>query len=427
MEVTKTVLPGAKVKLAVRLTIEEWNRILDAATQKIAGEIKVDGFRPGHAPRDIVIAKAGEARVISEATERAIEEFYPKAAREQDVRPVNFPSIAVDKVGLDEALEFTAEVAILPEVKLGDYMAIKISKPEVTISETEVEDVLKNMQKKSAEFNPVERPAAQGDWVEVDFSGTMDGKEFAGGASKNHPMVIGDKLFIPGFEEGIVGMNVNEEKDVEVTFPEDYHAKELAGKKALFHIKLNQVKAINYPVIDDEFAKKVAQMETLAVLKEDIKKYLELDAIQKNTEKMREDAILALAKVSEVELSDDIIDQEVDAMVHDLKHQVSHMNMTWEDYLAKSNVTEEVVKDGFKVQAADRVKAGLALEAFRKAEKVEVTDEDIETEIEALQARYPEDTDKIVEEYTKATNREKLRNMLASRKAIDRLVEIGTK
>ncbi len=428
MKITKSNGEKNHIKLAIALEMAEWSAVLDKASEKVSSGMKIDGFREGKAPRDIVIAKAGEARVISEAIEMAVEEFYPQAIRQENLRPIAFPKVSVDKGNLTEALEFTAEVAVLPEVVLGDYSKIKIEKKVEKVEDSNVDDVLKSLQKKAVEFREVERVAQMGDWAEIDFEGFVEGKPFEGGTSKKHPLILGDKVFIPGFEEGLVGLGKGEEKDVEVTFPEDYHNKDLAGKKAVFKVKMNLVKAVNYPEINDDFAKKHAGQETVEALKVDIKKYLEEEAEKKANETLRENALLELVKVAKIDLPEEMIEQELDSMVHDLKHQAEHAGMSFEDYLKKAGVNEAGLKAQWKEQAEQRVRIGLALEAFRDKEGIEATEEDVDAEIMKLKQMYPQDGENIDKEYSKGSNgRSKLQRMLGSRKAIDRLAELATK
>ena len=427
MKITKTAGEKNKVKLAIALELSEWNSILDKASGKVSEGLKIDGFREGKAPRDIVIAKAGEARVISEAIELAVEQYYPIAVKEENLKPIAFPKISVEKGNLTEPLEFTAEVAILPEVVLGDYSKIKIEKRVESVESKDVEAVLKNLQKKAVEFQEVERVAQLGDWAEIDFEGFVEGKPFEGGASKKHPLILGDKVFIPGFEEGLVGLGKGEEKEIEVTFPSDYHNKDLSGKQAKFKVKMNLVKAVNYPEINDEFAKKHAGQESLEVLKTDIKKYLEEEAVKKAEETLRENALLELVKVAKIDLPEEMIEQELDSMVHDLKHQAEHSGMSFEDYLKKAGVNEAGLKAQWREQAESRVRIGLALEAFRDKEGISADDSDVDAEIVKLKQMYPQDGENIDKEYGKGSNgRSKLQRMLGSRKAIDRLAEMAT-
>lgn len=426
MKVEKTSAGAGSVSLKIVLDKKEWNEALNKAAQKISETEKLEGFRAGKAPLKVVMAKVGEARVLSVAIEDAINVYYPAAIKDIELKPVAMPKVAVDKATPTEPLQFTAEVAILPEVELGDYKSIKITREVAEVDDAQVEKVLDDMRKRAAEFTEVERAAKKGDWAEIDFAGTIDGKPFEGGESKNHPMILGDNMFIPGFEEGLEGMKVGDTKDVKVTFPAEYHKKDLAGKEAVFNVKLHKVKAVNYPDIDDAFAKKASKFETLDEFKVDIKKFLGVQVNQKADEKVKEEAILALAKLAKIDLPKPLVDQELNAMVDDLKKQIEAQKMKFEDYLKKGNVqNEEGLKSQWREQAEQRVRAGLALDVFKRAEGIEATDKDVDEEITKLKTMYPQDADKIDEEYKKSTSRDRLKNVVASRLAVDRLLELA--
>lgn len=427
MQVEKTSPKSGLVKLKISLDKSEWDKMLDRAAVKVSTGTSIEGFRPGKTPRDIVINKVGEARVLSVAIEEAVQEFYPEAAKQEEIRPVAMPKVSIDQATPTAPLVFTAEVVVLPEVALGDYKQLKVKKGTVEPPKPEkLGEILKSMQKRAAEFAEVERAAKMKDWVEIDFVGTIDGKEFEGGKSKNHPMILGDKLFIPGFEEGIEGMKAGETKDIEVAFPPDYHNKELGGKKASFKITLHKVKAVNYPDIDDALAKKISKFQTVDELKKDVEKFLVDEEQRKVDSQVREDAILGLAKLAKVDLPEELVDQELNAMVNDMRQQVSAQQMNFDEYLKKAGVNnEEGLKSQWCDQAKQRVLAGLALDAFRKAEGIEATDKEVEEELKKLEQMYPNDKDKIVEEYKKPVARERLKNMIASRKAVDALVEMA--
>jgi trigger factor len=426
MKVEKTSAESGSVSLKIVLDKKEWDKALEAAANKISETEKFEGFRAGKVPFKVVMAKVGEARVLSVAIEDAINLHYPNAVREADIKPVAMPKVAVDKATPTEPLEFTAEVAILPEVELGDYKSIKVTREAEAVTDEQVDKVLDDMRKRAAEFVEVEREAKKGDWAEIDFAGTINGAPFEGGESKNHPMIIGDGMFIPGFEEGLEGMKVGETKDVKVTFPAEYHKADLAGKEAVFNVKLHKVKAVNYPDIDDAFAKKASKFETLDEFKADIRQFVGQQMQQKADEKAKEDAILALAKLAKIDLPKALVDQELNAMVHDLKHQVEAQKMEFEDYLKKGGVAnEEGLKSQWREQAEQRVRAGLALDAFKRAENIEATDKDVEDEIAKLKTMYPQEVDKIEEEYKKVVSRERLKNVISSRLAVDRLLEMA--
>ncbi len=427
MRIEKTTPKSGLVNLKITLDSSEWEKMLDKAAAKVSADTKIEGFRPGKAPRGVVMNKVGEARVLSVAIEEAVQEFYPTAAKQENIRPVALPKVGVDKATPTDPLVFTAEVAVLPDVQLGDYKKLKIKKQQVEPPKPEkIEEILKSMQKRAAEFQEVERAAKMKDWVEIDFVGMIDGKEFEGGKSKNHPLILGDQLFIPGFEEGVEGMKAGETKDIEITFPSDYHNKELADKKASFKVTLHKVKAVNYPDFDDALAKKISKFETLEELKKDVERFLLEEEQRRVDSQSREDAILGLAKLAKVEIPTEVVDQELNAMVNDMRQQVAAQQTDFNEYLKRAGVSnEEALKSQWRGQAEQRVLAGLALDAFRQAENIEATDQEVDEEIKKLEQMYPSDKDKIIEEYSKPAARERLKSVIASKKAVERLVEMA--
>lgn len=425
MEVGRENLAGNKVRLTITLTMGEWDALLDKAAEQLSAQVKIEGFRPGKAPRSVVASKVGEGSLLSAAIEEAVQKYYPEAARKEDLRPISFPAISVEKGSLDEPMVFTAEVGVMPEVKLGDYKSIRVKKVVVPVTDEMVMETLEGLRKKTAEYVEVERPVQDGDWTEIDFTGSVDGKEFPGGSSKNHPLVIGEKMFIPGFEEGMVGMKSGENKEIEVTFPEDYHAKELAGKKAKFAVELHMVKEVRYPEMDDAFAAKVSQFKTFEELKADIRKFMEEDADRRAEDKVREEAIKALVNITELDLPEELVDNELTAMLEDLKHQIANGQMSFEDYLKKAGTDEAGMRTEWREQATQRVKAGLALDALRKAEGLEITHDDVHGEIERLKELYPDQVEEIEQHYGNH-NHSTLESQMITRKAVDRLAEIVT-
>lgn len=424
MQVSRENISGNKVKLVITTEMGEWNELLDMAANNLAQSTKIEGFRDGKAPRNVVVNKIGEARVISAAAELAIEKFYPQAARDEKLRPISFPSVAVEQGGLDTPLIFSAEVSVMPEVKLGDYSKIRVKREVPEVSDQMIEETLEGMRKKMAEYNEVEREAKEGDWTEIDFTGFVDDKEFPGGASKNHPMIIGEKMFIPGFEEGLVGMKAGEEEEIEVTFPDEYHAKELAGKPAKFKVTLHKVKEVSYPDVDDAFAKKASKFETLDELKADVRKFMEEDANRKADEKIREEAIKELVKLVELDVPEELVEQELTAMINDLKGKIANAQMTFEDYLGKAGTNEAGLKSQWREQAVERVKAGLVLDAMATKEEIKVEHDEVHAEIDKLKAQYPDQAEEIEKHYG-GHNHGHLESQLRTRKVVDRLVEMA--
>ena len=416
----------SKVELRIELDKSEWQEAIKQAAQKLSQGLKIAGFRPGKAPLEVVTNEIGETRVASEAAESAINKFYGAALKEHQILPVAPPKISVEKVGLENPLIFTAEVVTMPEVELGDYKTIKVEKKPVEVDPSKIEGVLKNIQRQQAKFNPVEREVKSGDWVEIDFEGRIEGKTFEGGSSKHHPLIVGDGVFLPDFENALVGMKAGEDKTFSVTFPMDYHKPELANKTAEFTVKLHKVKAVVLPELNDELAKTAGKFETLVALRDDIAKFLKEDAEKQELDRQKEEAINQLIKLAKVDLPDELVEQEVSSMVHDLKHQLEHQKVILEEYLKKMGMTEEKLRGEWRETAERRVLAGLALRAFQKAEKIEVADGDVDQEIARLKGLYPEEKEHIEEKYQQEGERGRLKALRAGQMAIDRLWAIAT-
>ena len=416
----------SKVELRIELDEKEWQEVIKQAANKLSQGLKVSGFRPGKAPLEVVINEVGETRVVSEAAELAINKFYILALKEHQILPIVPPKISVEKVELKTPLIFTAEVVTMPEVELGDYKTIKVEKKPVEVDSSRIEGVLKNIQRQQAKFNPVEREVKQGDWVEIDFEGKIEGKTFEGGSSKHHPLIVGDGVFLPDFENALVGMKTGDNKTFPVTFPMDYHKSEFANKTAEFAVKLHKVKAVILPEMNDEFAKAAGKFETLAALRDDIAKFLKEDAEKQELDRQKEEAINQLIKLAKVDLPEELVEQEVSSMVHDLKHQLEHQKVTLEEYLKKMEMTEEKLRGEWRETAKRRVMAGLALRAFQKAEKIEATDDDVDREIVRLKELYPEEKEHIEEKYQQEEERGRLKPLLAGQMAIERLWMMAT-
>ncbi|MFA5967533.1 MAG: trigger factor [Patescibacteria group bacterium] len=416
----------SQVELKIALEEGEWQEAIKQAATKLSQGLKIAGFRPGKAPLEVIMNEVGETRVVSEAAEFAINKFYLTALKEQQVLPIVPPKISVEKVELKTPLVFTATVVTLPEVELGDYKTIKIAPNPVAVDADRIDGVLKNIQRQQATFNLVEREAKLGDWAEIDFEGKLEGKPFAGGSSKNHPLIIGDGVFLPDFETALIGMKAGEEKTFSITFPLDYKA-DLANKTVEFTVKLHRVKAVVLPELNDELAKAVGKFDNLEALKKDISKFLEEDATKQELDRQKEEAINQLIKLAKVDLPEVLVEQEIDGMVHDLEHQLEHQKTTLAEYLKKTEMTEQKLREDWQATARRRVLAGLALNAFQKAENIIATDQDIDKEIARLQEIYPADKEKIVEKYQQEWERGRLKTLLSGQMAIDKLWQMATK
>jgi trigger factor len=413
------------VTLTITLDEREWKEALAKAGEKISESIEVKGFRKGKAPLDVVASQVGETRVLSEAVELSINQYYYQAIMQEEVAPVGPPKVTVDEVGMGKPLKFTAEVAVMPEIELGDYKQIKVKSEAVEVKNEQIDNVLKGLQRREVTFKEIEREAKQGDWVEIDFEGKLDGVPFEGGKSSHHPMIIGDGVLLPDFEEALVGMKVGEEKVFPVNFPKDYHQANLAGKRTEFNARLHKVKEVQYPELNDEFAAKVSDKKTLKELKEDIAKVLRENAEQKELDRQRSEAIEQLVKLTKAEVPDQLVEQELNAMMEDFEHQLSHQGISVKDYLERAKTSEEKLREEWCEQARKRVIAGLALNEFKKREGIVVSDAEVEAEIARLKTVYPNEADKIAEKYKSDSEWRRLAHLLSGQKAVEALRKLA--
>lgn len=416
----------SQVALTISLDDLEWKECIKQAADKLSQGLNIAGFRAGKAPQDVVMNHLGETRVISEATETAIGKYYLVALKENDLIPIVPPKISVEKVDKDSPLVFKAEIIVMPQIELDDYNKIRVKTEEVKLDDDRVSGVLKNIQRQQASFEPVDRAVKMGDWVEIDFTGKMNGNVFEGGSSKNHPLVVGDGVLLPDFEQALVGMKIGEEKTFPVKFPADYHKKEFSDKSAEFTAKLNKIKEVKLPELNDEFAQKAGDFKTIDALKADISKFLLEDAGQKENDRQKEDAITQLIAMTKVELPKELVEQELDAMKNDFEHQLSHQQITLENYLEKAGTTEEKLRSEWQETARKRVLGGLALNELKKREGIEALDEDVVKEIERLKSLYPAEKENIEKKYEHTGERNRLKTLLAGQKAIERLWAIAT-
>ena len=357
----------------------------------------IAGFRKGKAPRKVIENMYGEGVFFEDAFEIVWGDAYDAALEEFELFAVDKPSIDIEKISLAEGVVFTAEVQLKPEVVLGAYKGIEVEKPTYTVEDADVEREIEQEREKNARFVGVERAVENGDRVILDYSGSVDGEKFDGGTAEDQPLVIGSGTFIPGFEEQMVGMNVGEEKDITVTFPEEYHAPDLAGKEAVFHVKVREVQVKELPALDDEFAKDVSEFDTLDELRADKRKKMEERAAE-NEKAARENlCIKAVCDNATVEIPAVMIDRQVNYMLQDIAYRLSMSGISLEDYCKFSGSDIDSMRESYKPEAENRVKMQLVIEAVGKAENVACTDEELEADV----AAYAEQNNTSVEEFKK--------------------------
>ncbi|MGN7331610.1 trigger factor [Bacillus altitudinis] len=413
---------GNEGVLTVEVDAETFNKALDDAFKKVVKQVSIPGFRKGKVPRGLFEQRFGVESLYQDALDILLPVEYPKAIDEAGIEPVDRPEIDVEKIEKGESLIFTAKVTVKPEVKLGDYKGLNVEKDDTSVSDEDVQEELKAMQNRQAELVVKEEGAIENDdTVVLDFEGFVDGEAFEGGKAENYSLEVGSGSFIPGFEEQLVGLEAGAEKDVEVTFPEEYHAEDLAGKPAVFKVKIHEIKAKELPALDDEFAKDVdEEVETIAELTEKTKKRLEEAKENEAEGKLREELVAKASENAEVDVPQAMVDTELDRMMKEFEQRLQMQGMNLELYFQFSGQDEDALKEQMKEDAAKRVKSNLTLEAIAAAEDLQVSDEEVEEELSKMAEAYNMPVENIKQAIGST---EAMKEDLKVRKAIDFLVE----
>lgn len=410
-------------KLTIEVPAEEVEKALQAAYLKEKSKISLPGFRKGKVPRNMIEKMYGPSVFYEEAANSLIQDNYPAAVEESGADIVSRPTIDVVQIEKGKAFIFTAEVAVKPEVKLGKYLGVQVTKVDTTVTDEEVEEALeKERQKNSRTVTVTDRPVQVGDTAVIDYEGSVDGVTFEGGKAENHSLEIGSHSFIDGFEDQLVGHNAGDDVDVNVTFPEQYHAAELAGKPALFKVKIHEIKAKEVPELDDEFAQDVSEFDTLAEYKEDIRKNLETEKENAAKRTKEDEAIQKIIDKSEMEIPEAMIDTQCENMINEFAQRLAQSGLTMEQYMQFSGVTVDGLKAQVRPEAETRIKSSLVLEQIVKDENIEVTDEEIDAEVEKMAANYGMEADKL-KEYMGDSEKESIKRDLAVTKAVDLIME----
>ena len=375
---TMEKLEGSKVKLTIEVSAEQFEAATQKAYQKAGKRFNVPGFRKGKAPRKVIENMYGPLAFFDDAFDIVYPEAYQAAIAEQGVEPVDRPDVSIETLPEGETpLVFSLVVAVKPEVELGAYKGIEVEKRAYNVTDDEVDAAIAQLQEGVARMVDVDRPVENGDTVNLDYSGSVDGVKFDGGTAQGQTLTIGSGQFIPGFEEQMVGMAVGEEKDIEVTFPEEYHAENLAGKKAVFAVKVNGIQVKELPTLDDEFAKDVSEYDTLEALR-DAKRQELLEQAEKNAKIQKEnDVVRKAVENATVEVPDAMVERQIDSFLQDMGYRLQMQGISLEDYLKYTNTEISALRDQYRADAALRVKSQLVLEAISKAEAIEATPEEI--------------------------------------------------
>lgn len=381
-------LESNKVKLGMTISAEDFDKAVDKAYLKLRKTITVPGFRKGHAPKGVIEKAYGWYVFVDDAFDEAYPAVYEAAVKEHDVKPVDRPDITILSAEKGEDVAFEAVVTVMPEVSLGQYKGIEVEKQEYNVTDEMVNAEIERERENVARMIDVERPIENGDEVELDYSGTVDGVKFEGGTAEHQTLVIGSGMFIPGFEEQMIGMNVGEEKDLNVKFPDEYHSDELKGKDAVFHVKVHAVRVKELPEADDEFAKDVSEFNTIAELRDHKKEELEKKAMNEAKAKKENDVIEKAVANATVDIPDVMIDRQADRMLNDIRYRLSMQGISLEDYCKYTGTKAEVMKAEMKNEAERRVKTQLVLDAIMKAEGIKAENDEVEKKIDEYCAQF---------------------------------------
>lgn len=410
------------VKFTFTVSHDEWESEIEQTYLKTKGKYSVPGFRKGHATRKMIENFYGQSVFFDDAINNCVRKGYSKALDEnEDIFPVDEPQVDIAKFD-DKELVFTVEVVVKPEVQLGKYTGIKLDKVEYTVKQSDVKAELERARERLSRNEEVsDRALKNGDTANIDYSGSVDGVKFVGGTAEKQDLVIGSKTFIPGFEEQLIGMNVGDSKDITVKFPEEYHAKDLAGKDAVFAVKLNSITVKVLPELNDAFAQEASKFDTLAEYKEDIKKTLTENSKSRAEAENENNLIKAIVDDAKVEIPDAMIETQLDYIVQDFSYRLSYAyrGMKFEDYLKYSGTTMEEFRKDRREEALNTVKTRLTLEAVIKAANIEVSQEDLEAKVKEL----ADQTKKTVEEVKASGQLPYIRNEILMTRTMDFLKE----
>ncbi|MBR5621070.1 trigger factor [Candidatus Saccharibacteria bacterium] len=425
MKTTVKNLSETKVEITVKLDKNDLKPAREKAITRLAAEVKIPGFRKGKVPADMAEKHLNPNDIAQVALDIAVRTAVPAAFTDSKQSPLVVPEVNVKKYIPDEEVEFTATADILPEVKIGDFKKLGVKKETPKVTEKDVKEVLDGIAGAYSEKKVVKRAAKSGDEVVIDFTGKKDGKEFDGGKAHDYKLVLGSHSFIPGFEEGIEGKNVGDKFDLNLTFPKDYHAKELAGKKVVFEVLLKQVSEITKAKLDDELAKKCGPFKTMDDLKADIKKNLEAQNAHKADEKFKDDLVGKLVEKSKVSAPDILISDQLRFIKDDISRNAAAQGMMFDDYLKATGQTAEDWEKEAKKIAEARVKASLVLQILARDQKITVDDKEVSAKVAELRDVYKK-SEEALKNLKDPRVRQDIKNRMTIEKTLDFLVKANS-
>ncbi len=422
MSVQVEKLENNMAKLTVEVEAAKLDKALDAAYNKQKNSISIQGFRKGKAPRKMIEKMYGKEVFYEDAANILLQEEYPKAYDESGLDIVSQPTVDVVQLEAGKSFIFTAEVALKPEVTLGKYTGVTVTKIDTAVTDEEVDAEVASQQERNARTVTVDRAIENGDTAVIDFEGFTDGEAFEGGKGENFDLEIGSHSFIDTFEDQLVGKKAGDDVEVNVTFPEQYQAAELAGKPALFKVKIHEVKAKELPELDDEFAQDVSEFDTLAEYKEDVKKNL-VSKKEADAKRAKEDeAIEKIIDKSKMDIPDAMIDNQVNSMINDFANNMAQQGLTIEQYMQFTGMTMDKFREQVRPDAVKRIQSSLVLEAIAKEENIQASDEDVDAEIEKMAASYGMEVEQ-VKGYIQGEQKESMKKDIAIQKAVDFIME----
>lgn len=421
MSVKVENLEKSMAKLTVEVEAAEFDKAMVSAYNKTKGRFSLPGFRKGKAPMAMIEKMYGEAVFYDEAVNELLDKTYPDAAKESGLEIVSRPEIGIDQIGKGKSLIYTATVAVKPEVTLGEYKGVEAEKADTEVSAEEVEKRLERELEKNARVVDVEREIKSGDITTIDFVGSVDGVEFSGGRGEDYPLTIGSGTFIPGFEDQLIGHKAGDNVDVNVTFPENYGAKDLAGKAALFKVTVKQVKEKQVPAADDEFASEVSEFETLAEYKQELEKQLGEEKAKQAASINEKHVIDKVLENASLEIPAPMLEMQLEQMLYDYSTRLQQQGIPMEQYLQITGLTEENLKEQMKPQAEKTIKTSLVLEAIQKKEGISADDAKLDEEFHRIAEQYKMKYEDLMKTVTDS-QRESVRRELSIQATIDMLV-----
>lgn len=422
MSVQVEKLEKNMAKLTVEVSAEDFKAAIKKAFNKNKNRFAIPGFRKGKAPQAMIEKMYGEGVFYEDAADEAINASYAEAMKESGLDIVSRPEVTIEKIGKDEPFVYSALVAVKPEVTLGQYKGVEVEKADASVSAEDVEAELKKVQEQNARLLTVEdRGVEDGDQTVIDFEGFVDGKGFEGGKAEDYPLTIGSHSFIDTFEEQLIGKKIGEECEVNVTFPTEYHAADLAGKPATFKVTIKEIKVKELPELNDEFASEVSEFDTLDEYKKDVEKKLaekkEIEANSKN-----EDAVVAkVVENATMEIPDKMIDAQAENMVQDMARRMQSQGLSLDMYLKYTGMTVEQMKEQARPDAEKRIRTRLVLEAVAKAENIQISDEKVDEEVAKMAEAYKMEVEKL-KSYMSESDVKQMKEDLAVQQAVDLLV-----